>query len=45
MSPMESRESKGGMVIELRPRLFDRTLTIQQTRNRLKRNQNDRATV
>lgn len=36
MNEIRTMESKGGMVIELRPRLFDRTLTVQQTRKRLR---------
>lgn len=35
MKEIRTMDSKGGMVIELRPRLFDRRLTVQQTRKRL----------
>lgn len=35
MKEIRTMESMGKMVIELRPRLFDRALTVQQTRKRL----------
>ena len=35
MNEIRTMESMGKMVFELRPRLFDRVLTVEQTRKRL----------
>ena len=35
MHEIRAMDSKGGMIFELQPRLFDRRLTVEQTRNRL----------